>query len=195
MNQMQARARRNPVDFPIALTFDHPGEGSFATSVNMSKTGMLVLSKRQRPPGTVISFESVPLSGEGKVVWARSGGDGGAFMGLEFTSVWRRDAGMLPSEAPPIDGDRAAWQRALGGESQGGPSFREATDQLLAQGITLAEISFALGSPVEALNRCRLDPTSPGYLRPPDDWKGRIIELATGRGPALDALARRLGDS
>ena len=192
MSQLQARAPRKDVDFPVELTFDHPDERCFGASVNMSETGMLVLSDGPQTPGTTITFESAPLSGMGEVVWTRGAGAKGVFLGLRFTSLWRGDADVLPTQTAPVEGDRAAWRKAWAGATEEGVTFRGATDQLLDQHLTLAEIAYALGSPVDTVRRARLDPSSPAYRQPPDYWRDRLAELARGRGPALDELAREL---
>ena len=97
-----------------------------------------------------------------------------------------------PPRTTPVEGDRAAWKRAWAGATEEGVTFRGGTDQLLEQHLTLADIAYALGSPVDSVRRARLDPSSPAHRQPPDYWRNGLAELARGRRPTLDELAREL---
>ena len=195
MSQLQARAPRKDVDFPVELTFDHPDERCFGASVNMSQAGMLVLSDAPQPPGTTITFESAPLSGMGEVVWTRGAGTKGAFLGFRFTSLWRGDPDVLLTETTPVEGDRAAWKKAWAGATEEGLSFRGATDQPPGAApyprrhrLSVGEPS-RLGSPGQTRSEFARASSATRLLEGP---ARRLAELARGRGSALDELAREL---
>ncbi len=193
MSEFKARAPRKDIDVPVALTFDDPPERCIGSSRNMSSTGMLVLSQGERPPGTRLSFESLPLSGTGEVVWSRPSGAGRAtFLGMRFITVTRVDEDLVPTEMDEISVQRTAWRQALAGERQKGPTFRQATDLLLQNRVSIAEIAFTLGAPVDSIRQARADRNSHAYRDLPDDWRNLLAELCLGRGPVLDELAAKL---
>ncbi len=155
---------------------------------------MLLESNEFRPPGTKVFFESLPLSGTGEVVWTRAASDDTALLGMQFVRLDRVDEKLLPGhDSAEIDADRAQWRIAMSGTPSNGPSFREATDRLLEQRLTLVEIAFVLGQPEDAIRAARTDPRSPAYRELPADWRELLAGLARSGGPALEALARELG--
>lgn len=72
-------------------------------------------------------------------------------------------------------------------------TFSEATDRLMAAGVTLQEIAEALGVAHQTARVMRLDPSSDSHRRPPEDWRPRLARLANERGAALQDLAEDLG--
>jgi hypothetical protein len=70
--------------------------------------------------------------------------------------------------------------------------FTEATDAMMAKGVTLAEMAEALGVAHTTIRASRLDPATPSYRRPPEDWGPKLAELAEDRGEALLEVARRI---
>ncbi len=78
-------------------------EAFLAVSVNISETGMLVLSEEPRPRGTPLHFEFHQFGGTGEVIWNREDEDGGMLLGVRFLALKRRDRKTLNRilEAPP----------------------------------------------------------------------------------------------
>lgn len=70
--------------------------------------------------------------------------------------------------------------------------FVEATDRLMACGVTLQEIADAFGLAHNTIRVTRLDPASPSYRRPPDGWPEVLARLAGDRGDELHDLAASL---
>ena len=71
-------------------------------------------------------------------------------------------------------------------------TFTEAADELMARGVTLAEIGEALGVAHTTARAFRLDPASPSHRKPPAGWEGKLAALAERRGVELVELAGRL---
>lgn len=72
--------------------------------------------------------------------------------------------------------------------------FMEATDRLMACGVTLQEIADAFGLAHNTIRVTRLDPASPSYRRPPAGWPEVLVELAEGRSNELAELGAALRD-
>ncbi|MGH7573663.1 MAG: hypothetical protein ACREM1_00820 [Longimicrobiales bacterium] len=70
--------------------------------------------------------------------------------------------------------------------------FVQATDRLMAAGITLQEMAEALGVAHNTVRVARLDPASPSYRRPPAEWRRVLSRLAWGRGGDLMKIADQL---
>lgn len=72
--------------------------------------------------------------------------------------------------------------------------FVAATDRLMALGVTLEEVAHALGGEQKygSVKAARLDPDSPNYRRPPEDWRPKLARLAWKRGRELAALGGKL---
>lgn len=71
-------------------------------------------------------------------------------------------------------------------------TFNEATDELLAGGVTLSDIANALGASYAAVKQARLAPANPSYRKPPERWAPLLAKLAYDRGRSLKNLADRL---
>ena len=75
---------------PVELRFDDSGAVFVERSVNISETGMLVLTEEARPRGTLVHFEFGPkFKGTSEVIWARKAEDGGTLLGMKFHSLER----------------------------------------------------------------------------------------------------------
>ena len=86
----ETRAPRVDVELPVELRFFDSGEVFLAISVNVSETGMLILSEESRPRGTLAHFEFRPdLNGTGEVIWTKGAEDGGAYLGIRFRALKR----------------------------------------------------------------------------------------------------------
>lgn len=83
-------------------------------------------------------------------------------------------------------------ERQQSSKHGGRVTFNEATDQLMAKGVTLADVASALGVVHGTIRQARLDASSPSYRRPPEGWEGRLAELAERRGSELAELAQRI---
>jgi hypothetical protein len=70
-------------------------------------------------------------------------------------------------------------------------NFKEATD-LLTRRITADEIAEAAGVSISSIARARLDPLSPAYRSPPEDWHSVLSRLAKDRITELSALLIQL---
>jgi hypothetical protein len=70
--------------------------------------------------------------------------------------------------------------------------FKTATDELLEKGVTLPEIAEALGAAYTTVRAWRLDPASPSYRTPPDDWAPSLAKLVRTRHKELGKLAEQL---
>lgn len=74
----------------MKLWADNPETSFSAYSVNISETGMLVLSEGAWPRGSELSFEISPeLNGKCEVIWTREPESGGTFLGMKFHSLRR----------------------------------------------------------------------------------------------------------
>jgi len=72
---------------PVRLMFRGSEKALQAHSLNMSLTGMLVLSEEARPPGTLVRFNFSQFEGMAKVIWTRDYRPGIRFLallGIEF---------------------------------------------------------------------------------------------------------------
>lgn len=74
-------------------------------------------------------------------------------------------------------------------------TFAEATDRLMAHGVTLQEMGDALGVAHTTIRAFRLDPASSSYRRPPDAWAPKLARLARERGTDLQDLAGELEEA
>ena len=189
-----ARAPRKETDFAIALAFEAPPERCVATSRNVSTTGMLILSPEPRGPGTRLSFDSLPVSGTGEVVWTGAAPGEAVFLGLRFLTLDRVDDDLLPSSLDNEDPERVLWRSRFAGRPRNGPGFTEVVELLLRHRVTLAEIAFVLGQPADSIRLAYSDPSHSTQAQLPEDWRSLIADLARGRGPALDDLAEKLTD-
>lgn len=70
--------------------------------------------------------------------------------------------------------------------------FKTATDRLSAAKITADDIAEACGVVRNTIARARLDPASPAYRSPPDNWARVLARLARDRGRELNAYADEL---
>lgn len=68
-------------------------------------------------------------------------------------------------------------------------TFAEATEQLMARGVTLQEMGAALGVKHTTVRAFRLDPATDSYRRPPEDWAPKLARLARERSRELEELA------
>lgn len=70
-------------------------------------------------------------------------------------------------------------------------NFKDASSQLI-DGHTLADIAAETGMSEATVRRARLEPGSPAYRPPPQNWKEAIIRLAEQRIEVLTDLIRAL---
>lgn len=190
MSELKPRAPRQDIDFTVALAFESPAVRSVGAFKNISSSGMLVESPERRPPGSPVSFESIPASGAAEVVWARESEGGRVLLGMRFVRLTRSRQEDLTSHA--MEGNRARGRKGGGRASRTSFSFREVTDVLLRHRVSIAEIAFSLGSSVESVRLARDEPDRVDDADLPDDWQSLLGELARGRGPILDELASEL---
>lgn len=81
---------------PVVLWAEDPDTSFLGYSVNLSETGMLVLSEEARPQGSQVRFEiSHELKGRCEVVWTRDMASKGTFLGMKFRSLRRRARKVL----------------------------------------------------------------------------------------------------
>jgi len=81
---------------PVVLWAEDPDTSFAGHSVNLSETGMLVLSEEARPQGSEVRFEISPeLKGRCEVVWTRDTEPEGTFLGMKFRSLRRRARKVL----------------------------------------------------------------------------------------------------
>lgn len=82
---MDERAPRPNIALPVELIFEDSRFTFFAISVNISETGVLLLSEEPRPSGSLIRFEFFPqLNGKGEIIWTREAEEGGTLLGMKF---------------------------------------------------------------------------------------------------------------
>jgi hypothetical protein len=67
--------------------------------------------------------------------------------------------------------------------------FKTATDRLSAAKITADDIAEAFGVVRNTIARARLDPSSPAYRSPPQDWQVVLARLARERSRELAVFA------
>lgn len=70
--------------------------------------------------------------------------------------------------------------------------FQEATDALMAEGVTLEEIAETLGVAYTTVRAYRLDPRSASYRKPPKGWGPPLARLARSQSGRLANLADQL---
>jgi hypothetical protein len=70
--------------------------------------------------------------------------------------------------------------------------FKEATDRLLEEGVTLRDLADEAGVDHDTLRRSRLDPTTRSYRPPPSNWREALAALAERKGGRLQRLAEEL---
>lgn len=70
--------------------------------------------------------------------------------------------------------------------------FKTATDRLSAAKITADDIAEAFGVVRNTIARARLDPSSPAYRSPPENWAPVLARLARERSQHLITLAKAL---
>ena len=58
--------------------------------------------------------------------------------------------------------------------------------------MTHEAIAEALGVAASTVRASRLDPSSPNYRKPPDEWRKKLSKAARGRGGDLVKLAEEL---
>jgi len=190
MSQLRTRAPRREIDLPVSLSFEDAGRPLFGASRNISSTGMLVLSKGTGQPGTRVSFECVPASGVGEVVWARTDEAGETWIGMRFVELARGDHEFFPDGGADLA--RARWGEELEARPKGDFNFPRVADFLLQQDVSVAEIAFALGTSAESIRVARELPGPEGARELPEDWREQIADLVRGRGARLEELGRQL---
>ena len=70
--------------------------------------------------------------------------------------------------------------------------FKTATDRLSAARITADDIAEAFGVVRNTIARARLDPSSPAYRSPPENWEPVLAQLARERMRQLAEFAEEL---
>lgn len=73
--------------------------------------------------------------------------------------------------------------------------FKTATDRLSEAKITADDIAEAFGVVRNTIARARLDPSSPAYRSPPENWQPVLARLARERSKQLSEIADQLADS
>ncbi len=92
-----SRAPRKNITMSVRLMFTG-GEVLHGDSLNISKTGMLVLAKDARPVGTSLRFRFPDFQGRGEVIWTRDSEPGVQFLkllGIEFLALEPYDRWVL----------------------------------------------------------------------------------------------------
>jgi hypothetical protein len=69
--------------------------------------------------------------------------------------------------------------------------FKEATD-ILTRRITADEIAEAAGVSISSIARARLEPSSPAYRSPPENWGPVLVGIARERIRELSKFAEEL---
>ena len=93
-----SRAARVNLEMPVGLMLDDSGHGFLGRSVNVSRTGVLVLSEETKPPGTVVRFKFPEFKGLGEVVWTQESEPGSGFfalLGIKYLDLLLRDRKVL----------------------------------------------------------------------------------------------------
>ncbi|HEY0021349.1 MAG TPA: hypothetical protein VGB24_00505 [Longimicrobium sp.] len=70
--------------------------------------------------------------------------------------------------------------------------FKTATDRLSAAKITADDIAEACGVVRNSIARARLDPSSPAYRSPPQNWRPVLARLARERIEELRAFVQEM---
>ena len=79
------RAPRIDLEMPVELGFGDSAGVVVGRSVNISETGMLVLTEEVRPRGALGWFEFGPrFRGLSEVIWTRGAEGGGTLLGMRF---------------------------------------------------------------------------------------------------------------
>lgn len=73
--------------------------------------------------------------------------------------------------------------------------FKTATDRLSAAKITADDIAEAFGVVRNTIARARLDPSSPAYRSPPENWRPVLARLARERMQQLAEFAEEMEGS
>ncbi len=95
---MIGRAPRKDIALPVRLMFRDSEKALQAHSLNISQTGMLVLSEEARPSGTLVRFNFSEFEGMGAVIWTRDYEPGVRFLallGIEFFPLEPYDRWVL----------------------------------------------------------------------------------------------------
>jgi hypothetical protein len=71
--------------------------------------------------------------------------------------------------------------------------FNEATNRLM-QSVTLADLARELGASYGLIRQARMDPSSPSYRHPPEEWKAAVARLAGERALELLRLKHELDE-
>ena len=87
-----ARERKD-LELPVKLVFGGSKQAYRGRSLNMSETGMLVLSEAHWPRGTLVQFRFARFKGDGEVVWTREAEKNASVcrLGIKFRPL-NRDA-------------------------------------------------------------------------------------------------------
>ena len=94
--QVASRVSRIDLEMPVELSFDDSEKVFLGHSVNISITGMLVLSEEARPRGTLVRFEfGLRLKGLSEIIWTREAEQGGTFLGMKFHPLERSARNVL----------------------------------------------------------------------------------------------------
>ncbi len=94
MKRSQGPCARRNVRLPVELTFEQSELRLFGESLNMSQTGMLVVSEDPKPPGTPVRFQFDDFRGVARVVWRREAEEG-SLLGMRFTALSREGRAAL----------------------------------------------------------------------------------------------------
>ena len=70
--------------------------------------------------------------------------------------------------------------------------FKAATDRLSAAKITADDVAEAFGVVRNTIARARLDPSSPAYRSPPENWRPVLARLARERSRQLAEFAEEM---
>ena len=88
------RAPRVDLEMPVELRSEDSGV-VFGHSVNISETGMLVVSPVPGPRGTLVRFEFTHFAGKGEVIWTGDAEEGMYHLGIRFVSLKRGARSVL----------------------------------------------------------------------------------------------------
>ena len=86
---------RYEIDLPVDMRFGRSDLRLFGRTVNMSATGLLILSEDPKPPGTPVHLKLDEFEGWAEVVWQRTAEVGGALVGMRFTRMDADDRSKL----------------------------------------------------------------------------------------------------
>lgn len=71
-------------------------------------------------------------------------------------------------------------------------SFKQVTDRLMAEGVSLREVAEALGVAHNTVRMARLASTSSSWRKPPAGWEAKLAGFARSRSTRLAKLADQL---